>query len=179
MRKICTSGSVRGVEAGCRVRCCGTLGTERQEQRRTQTLPNQQGYSTSTRPISRLRISDCGLRIGDKPAAPGSRGAKSAKRSQFAPGETARTMARPNRAKRTQFGPGIQAPAGPNVRNEPNSRRGGWDGASGTRDECAKRSQLPAPAGAVHGRRRGRCFQRSQLCKTNPIWPGRGRARSP
>ena len=38
---IRTHGSVRGVEVGGTVRSCGTLGTERQEQQRTQTLPNQ------------------------------------------------------------------------------------------------------------------------------------------
>ena len=51
VRAIRTHGSVRGVEAGCKVRSCGTLDTERQEQQRTQTLPNQHGHSTSTRPI--------------------------------------------------------------------------------------------------------------------------------
>ncbi len=49
---IRTHGSVRGVAAGCRVRSCGTLETERQEQQRTQTLPTQHGHSTSTRLVS-------------------------------------------------------------------------------------------------------------------------------
>jgi len=48
---IRTHGSVRGVEVGGTVRSCGTLGRERQEQQRTQTLPNQHGHSTSTRPM--------------------------------------------------------------------------------------------------------------------------------
>jgi len=53
VRAIRTHGSVRGVEACCRVRSCGTLETERQEQWRTQTLPTRYGQSTSTRPICR------------------------------------------------------------------------------------------------------------------------------
>jgi len=44
-------GSVRGVEAGSTVRSCGTLDTERQEQLRTQTIPKEQGHTTSTRPM--------------------------------------------------------------------------------------------------------------------------------
>jgi len=55
----------------------------------------------------------------------------------------------------------------------------GWDEACGARGDGAKQSQFPAPAGAVRGHRRGQCFRRSQLCKTNPIWPSLGRVRSP
>jgi len=48
-------GSVekRGVEACSTVRSCGTLDTEWQEKQRTQTVPNEQGHTTSTRPILR------------------------------------------------------------------------------------------------------------------------------
>jgi len=83
------------------------------------------------------------------------------------------------RVKRTQF-PARLGGTGPrgrgaNVQNEPNLGQPGWRPGA----DYAKRSQFPAPAGAVRGRRRGRCLRASQLCKTNPIWPGRGRARSP
>jgi hypothetical protein len=42
---------VRGVEAGFKVRYCGTLETERQEKLRKQTLSKKPGHITSTRPI--------------------------------------------------------------------------------------------------------------------------------
>jgi hypothetical protein len=52
-----------------------------------------------------------------------------------------------------------RSPTGRNAQNEPNSGPAGRDEASGTRDECAKRSQFGWPAGAPEG----------EMRKTNPI----------
>jgi len=72
------------------------------------------------------------------------------------------------RAKRTQFGPGIQTPAGPNVRNEPNCSIADCGLRIG---DTSAAERLPCRL-VLSG-----CAAR--LCKTNPIWPGLGRARSP
>jgi hypothetical protein len=135
---------------GCRVRSCGTLGTERQEQQRTQTLPNQQGHSTSTRPISPGRRGLTGENVqneaklgatgvyGQRGLSCGAwlgRGVKRAKRTQFAGGRPG-TTSRGVRAKRTQSCP---APG--------NGRRLAGRAAPPESD-CAKRTQF-GPAG--HG----------------------------
>ena len=91
---------------------------------------------------------------------------------------------------------------GANVQNEPNFRRGRAgrghraqdagqlcktnpisgaaerDGAKGrrTRANCAKRTQFPVGPSGTGPQGRGTW---SKTCKTNPIWPGRGRARPP
>jgi hypothetical protein len=92
--------------------------------------------------------------------------------------------------------PGVSGLRGPTVQNEPNFGGAGRDGASGTRGNCAKRtqfrdrgrasgvdpgkrSQFPAPAGAVRRARDSRCLRGSQLRKTNPIWLGSTGGRVP
>jgi hypothetical protein len=60
---------VRGVEADHMVRYCGTLGTERQEKQRKQTLPKWHSHSTSTRPNVAQPPSTVVLRPGPKKEA--------------------------------------------------------------------------------------------------------------
>jgi hypothetical protein len=108
--------------------------------------------------------------------------------------ETKPIRGRPDRrpgadcAKRSQFpaGPGGMGPRGREaiVQNEANLLRG--QGRPSPRPEAltlpptgrfrgslAKRSQFPAPAGAVRRGGGGRCLRGSQLRKTNPISGGR------
>ena len=76
-------------------------------------------------------------------------------------------------AKRTQFGPGVPAPAGPNVRNEPNSRRrrvGRGVGDTGREGCRAKQSQFGPQTRMDESQQGGRHSRLwDQSCQTNPI----------
>jgi hypothetical protein len=83
------------------------------------------------------------------------------------------------RAKRTQFGPGIQTTAGPNVRNEPNSRRGCVGRGLGDEGQTCETNPISRlRIGDRSAAERLPCRLAlsacaGRLCKTNPISPER------